>query len=59
MAWLIVSPVGFDSSNSTPWYIKSSQSISIPPCKEMSIHGLMVVEGQVIINDQTRLRIEA
>ena len=57
MAWLIINPIGFDNSNSTPWHITETQSITIPPLREMAVHGFMLLEGQLIIRDTGRLRI--
>lgn len=41
-----------------PWYIKSTETVTIPSCKEMAVHGEFVVDGDLIIEENARLRLE-
>tara|TARA_R110002153_G_C13332612_1_gene498621 strand:- start:37684 stop:38433 length:750 start_codon:yes stop_codon:yes gene_type:complete len=41
------------------WYIKSTETVTIPSCKEMAVHGEFVLDGELIIEENARLRLES
>jgi hypothetical protein len=63
MAWLVTDPVvsalvSNGSDGFVPWYIQSGETVVIPSFKEMAVHGELVIEGDLIISENARLRVE-
>ena len=64
MAWLVTGavlaspapPSGGDGF--VPWYIKEGEITTVPSCREMAVHGELVIDGELIIEEDARLVLE-